>query len=52
MRCSPVQEFEETLKDAGFPMVAVTVAPRKGWIFVVSGLKFNDIGEYSERDTA
>ena len=52
MRCFSVQEFEETLKDAGFPMVAVTVEPRKGWICVVSGLKFNDIGEYSERDTA
>jgi SAM-dependent methyltransferase len=51
MRCFSVQEFEETLKDAGFPMVAVTVEPRKEWICVVSGLKFNDIGEYSERDT-
>ncbi|MEJ2165979.1 MAG: class I SAM-dependent methyltransferase [Desulfobacterales bacterium] len=39
MRCFSVQEFEETLKDAGFPMVAVTVEPRKGWICVVSGLK-------------
>ena len=52
MRCFTVQEFEETLKDAGFPMVAVTVEPRKGWICVVSGLKFNDTGEYSERGTA
>jgi len=51
MRCFTVQEFEETLKGAGFPMVAVTVEPRKGWICVVSGLKLNDIGEYSERDT-
>ena len=39
MRCFSVQEFEETLKDAGFPMVAVTVAPRKGWVCVVSGLE-------------
>jgi SAM-dependent methyltransferase len=52
MRCFSVQEFEETLKDAGFPKVAVTVKPRKGWICVVSGLNFNDIREYSERDTA
>jgi len=51
MRCFTVQEFEETLKGAGFPMVAVTVEPRKGWICVVSGLKLNDIGEYSERNT-
>ena len=41
MRCFSVQEFEETFKDAGFPTVVVTVAPRKGWICVVSGLKFN-----------
>ena len=51
MRCLSVQEFEETLKDAGFAMVAVTVELRKGWICVASGLKFNDIGQYSERDT-
>jgi len=51
MRCFSVQEFEETLKGAGFPMVAVAVEPRKGWICVVSGLKFNDIREYSERDS-
>jgi len=44
MKCFSVQKFEETLKDAGFPMVAVTVEPRKGWICVVAGLKFNDIG--------
>ena len=52
MRCFSVQEFEETLQDAGFPAVAVTVEPRKGWICVVSGLKFSDRGEYPERDTA
>lgn len=52
MRCFSLQEFEETLKDSGFPMVAVTVEPRKGWICVISGLKFNDRGEYSEHDTA
>ena len=47
MRCFSVQEFEETLRDAGFPMVAVAVEPRKGWICMVSALTFNDIGEYS-----
>ena len=53
MRCFSVQEFEETLQDAGFPAVAVTVEPRKGWICVVSGLEFKDnIGECSQRDTA
>jgi ubiquinone/menaquinone biosynthesis C-methylase UbiE len=53
MRCFSVQEFEETFVDAGFPAVAVTVEPRKGWICVVSGLEFNDnMGEYSQRDTA
>ena len=52
MRCFTVQEFEETLKNAGFPVVAVTVEPRKGWICVVSELKFNEIGEYSKRDRA
>jgi len=51
MRCFSVKEFEKTLQDAGFPAVAVTVEPRKGWICVVSGLKFNDIGEYSERNS-
>jgi hypothetical protein len=38
MRCFSVQEFEDTLQDAGFPNVAVTVEPRKGWICVVSDL--------------
>jgi len=53
MRCFSVQEFEEALQDAGFPAVAVTVEPRKGWICVVSGSEFKDnIGEYSQRDTA
>jgi ubiquinone/menaquinone biosynthesis C-methylase UbiE len=42
MRCFTVQEFEETLKDAGFPNVAVTVESRKGWICVVSELGPND----------
>ncbi len=38
MRCFSVQEFEDTLQDAGFSNVAVTVEPRKGWICVVSEL--------------
>ncbi len=38
MRCFSVQEYEEALQDAGFPVVAVSVEPRKGWICVVSGL--------------
>ena len=42
MRCFSVQEFEDTLQDAGFPNVAVTVEPRKGWICVVSELGPND----------
>jgi len=36
MRCFSVQEFEETLQDAGFSGVAVSVEPRKGWVCVVS----------------
>lgn len=36
MRCFSVKEFEETLHDVGFPSVAVTVEPRKGWICVVA----------------
>ena len=53
MRCFSVQEFEETLQHAGFPAVAVTVEPRKGWICVVSGSEFKDnTGEYSQRRTA
>ncbi len=42
MRCFSVQEFEDTLQDAGFLNVAVTVEPRKGWICVVSELGAND----------
>jgi ubiquinone/menaquinone biosynthesis C-methylase UbiE len=38
MRCFSVQEFEEALQNAGFPSVAVSVEPRKGWICVVSEL--------------
>ena len=38
MRCFSVQEFEETLQDAGFSAVAVSVEPRKGWVCVVSEL--------------
>ena len=38
MRCFSVQEFEDTLQEAGFSDVAVTVEPRKGWICVVSTL--------------
>ena len=53
MRCFSVQEFEETLQDAGFSAVAVSVEPRKGWVCVVSELGFKDrIGEKSQRDTA
>jgi hypothetical protein len=53
MRCFSVKELEDTLQDAGFPAVAVTVEPRKGWICAVSGSQLKDyIGEYSQRDTA
>ena len=53
MRCFSVQEFEETLQDAGFSAVAVSVEPHKGWVCVVSELGSKDrIGEKSERDTA
>ncbi len=52
MRCFSVQEFEETLQDAGFSAVAVSVEPRKGWVCVVSELGSKDrIGEKSQRDT-
>lgn len=53
MRCFSVQEFEETLQDAGFSAVTVSVEPRKGWVSVVSELGSKDrIGEKSQRDTA
>ena len=53
MSCFSVQEFEHTLQDAGFPNVAVTVKPRKGWICVVSELGPNDnTKECAKRDTA
>ena len=53
IRCFSVQEFEETLQDAGFSAVAVSVEPRKGWVCVVSELGSKDrIGEKSQRDTA
>jgi len=42
MMCFSVREFEETLQEAGFSAVAVTVEPRKGWICVVSGSDFKD----------
>ena len=42
LRCFSVQDFEEALQDAGFPAVAVSVEPRKGWICVVSELRSND----------
>jgi len=42
MKCFAVQEFEDILQDAGFPSVAITVEPRKGWICVVSELGPND----------
>ncbi len=52
MRCFSVQEFEETLQDAGFPAVSVTVEPRKGWICAMSGLELKDkMGECSQNDT-
>ncbi len=38
MKCFSAGEFEDTLQDAGFPNVAVTVEPRKGWMCVVSQL--------------
>lgn len=53
IRCFSVQEFEETLQDAGFSAVAVSVEPRKGWVCVVSELGSKDrIGEKLQRDTA
>ena len=53
MRCFSVQEFEDTLQDAGFPNVAVTVEPRKGWICVISELVPKDnTKECAKRDTA
>jgi SAM-dependent methyltransferase len=42
LRCFSAQEFEEALQDAGFPAVAVSVEPRKGWICVVSELESKD----------
>jgi SAM-dependent methyltransferase len=36
MRWFSANEFEETLQAAGFPSVAVTVEPRKGWLCVVA----------------
>ena len=38
MRCFSVQEFEDTLENAGFYNVVVNVVPRKGWICAVSEL--------------
>jgi len=53
MRCFSVQEFEDTLQDAGFCDVAVTVEPRKGWVCVISKLGLNDkTKECAKRDTA
>jgi SAM-dependent methyltransferase len=53
MRCFSVQEFEDTLQDAGFPNAAVTVEPRKGRICVISKLGPNDnTKECAKRDTA
>jgi SAM-dependent methyltransferase len=42
IRCFSVQEFEEVLQDAGFPSVAVSVKPQKGWICVVAALGSKD----------
>jgi len=51
IRCFSVQEFEETLEDAGFSAVAVSVEPRKGWVCVVSELGSKDrIGRESQRE--
>jgi SAM-dependent methyltransferase len=53
MRCFSAEEFENTLQDAGFPSVAVTVEPRKGWICVISELGPKDSAkESAKRDTA
>ncbi|NNE33878.1 MAG: class I SAM-dependent methyltransferase [Rhodothermales bacterium] len=53
MRCFSEQEFEHTLQAAGFPNVAVTVEPRKGWICVVSGLgPDDDAAESAQHNTA
>ncbi len=51
MRCFSVQEFEETLQDAGFSAVAVSVEPRKGWVCVVSEFGSKDrIGQKPQRE--
>ena len=51
IRCFSVEEFEETLHDAGFSAVAVTVEPRKGRISVVAELGSRGrIGEESQRE--
>lgn len=42
IKCFSVQEFEGTLRNAGFPDVTVTVEPRKGWICVIADLRPND----------
>ena len=42
MRCFSTQEFEDILDEAGFPHVAISVEPRKGWICVVAELGSND----------
>lgn len=42
MRCFSVQEFKDTLHEAGFPTVAVSIELRKGWICVVSVSEPND----------
>ncbi len=53
MKCFSAQEFESTLHDAGFPDVAVTVEPRKGWICVIAELGPNDnTKECAKRDKA
>jgi hypothetical protein len=53
MRCFSAGEFEDTLHEAGFPNVAVTVEPRKGWMCVISVLGPKDnTKKCSKRDTA
>lgn len=52
LRCYSVREFEDTLQNAGFTNVAVTVEPRKGWICVISKLRSKDSKKECTRDKA
>jgi len=42
MKCFSVHEFEDILQDAGFPIVAVNVEPRKGRMCVIAELGPDD----------